>query len=279
MLILWASHKYQIFGGLMAVTRRRWTRDELIVALYLYDILPFGSFDQRNSEVKKFSAAIDRTPSSLAMKLSNFASLDPVITSSGRKGLEGASKADKAIWAEMNSNWSVFSQLKLDAVSALEVDDSEILDEEELVSLPESFIGEEKQVQTRVRVGQNLFRKSVLSSYNFKCCISELSVPRLLVASHIIPWKDNQDNRLNPRNGLCLSMIHDKAFDLGMLTITQDLKVLVSKKYHSDNDEFFQSSLGSFDGKELVLPNKFSPDQEFLAYHREEIFEKIVSAN
>lgn len=257
----------------------RWTRDQLIVALYLYDILPFSSFDRKNLMVQRFASLINRTPSAVAMKLCNFASLDPIITSSGRKGLVSASKADKAIWAEMNSNWSVFSQLKLDAISALEVDDSEILDEEELVSLPDSFIGEEKQVQTRVRVGQNLFRKSVLSSYNFKCCISELSVPRLLVASHIIPWKDNQDNRLNPRNGLCLSMIHDKAFDLGMLTITEDLKVLISKKYHSDNDEFFQSSLGSFDGKELVLPNKFSPDQEFLAYHREEIFEKIVGAN
>ena len=261
----------------MAVARRRWTRDELIVALYLYDILPFGAFDQRNAEVKRFSALINRTPSSLAMKLSNFASLDPIITSSGRKGLEGASKADKAIWEEMNSNWSEFSQLKLEAISALEINDSEISDEDELIVLPESFLGEEKQVQTRARVGQNLFRKSVLSSYNFRCCISELSVQKLLVASHIIPWKDDQNNRLNPRNGLCLSMIHDKAFDLGMITITDDLKVLVSQKYHSESDEFFQNSLGYFDGKELVLPNKFSPDRDFLAYHREEIFEKKVS--
>mgnify|MGYP000622115270 CR=1 FL=1 len=260
----------------MAVIRRRWTRNELITALYLYGELPFGSFDQRNVKVQKYSALIDRTPSSLAMKLSNFASLDPMITSTGRKGLEGASKADKLIWAEMNSNWSVFTQEMLEVVSSLTTDVSqvsgEIIDQEGLVPL-EIFVGREREVHTRARVGQNVFRKFVLSSYNFKCCISELSVPRLLVASHIVPWKDDEDNRLNPRNGLCLSMIHDKAFDLGMITVTEDLKVRVSSNYHSENDKFFQSSLSSFDGKSLVLPNKFSPDKDFLTYHRDVIFE------
>lgn len=254
----------------------RWTRDQLIVALYLYDILPFGSFDRKNLMVQKFASVINRTPSALAMKLGNFASLDPIITSSGRKGLKGASNADRAIWDEMNSNWSEFNQLKLGAIAALTVDDLDTPDEVG-ASLSGDFSSEEKQVETRARIGQNLFRKSVLSSYNFKCCISELAVPRLLVASHIIPWKDNENNRLNPKNGLCLSMIHDKAFDLGMLTVTEDLKVRVSQKYHSKDDEFFLTSLSNFDGKSLVLPNKFSPDQEFLAYHRNEIFESKVS--
>lgn len=260
----------------MATTRRRWTREELIVALYLYDILPFGSFDQRNSEVKKYSALIGRTPSSLAMKLSNFASLDPGITSSGRRGLKGASKADRAIWEEMHAGWSVFNQEKTDVVSTLTGSDLPYSDEEELIISPDSYLGKEKQVQVRARVGQSLFRRSVLSSYNFQCCISGLAVQKLLVASHIIPWKDDQNNRLNPRNGLCLSMIHDKAFDLGMLTITEDLKVHVSKKYHSESDQFFQNALSSFEGTRLILPDKFSPDQEFLSYHRTEIFEKKV---
>lgn len=265
----------------MATVRRRWTRNELITALYLYGELPFGSFDQRNAKVKKYSALIDRTPSALAMKLSNFASLDPIITSTGRKGLEGASKADNLIWEEMNSNWSEFTQEMLKVVIALTAgvahDSDKIVEQEEDLILPESFVGKERKIQTRARVGQNVFRKFVLSSYNFKCCISELSVPRLLVASHIVPWKDDEENRLNPRNGLCLSMIHDKAFDLGMLTVTEDLKVRVSKKYHSEKDKFFESAVGSFDGKRLVLPNKFSPNQEFLAYHRDVIFESRVS--
>lgn len=265
----------------MATVRRRWTRNELIVALYIYGELPFGAFDQRNSTVKKYSALIDRTPSSLAMKLSNFASLDPAIRSTGRTGLKGASVADKEIWAEMNSNWSEFTNEMLDVVTALTVvetlpDDSSMTELD--LNLPENFIGKDKKVQSYARVGQHLFRKFVLSSYNFQCCISGLAVPKLLVASHIVPWKDNEQNRLNPKNGLCLSAIHDKAFDLGILTVTEDFRVLVSKKYHSPNDQFFISSLTSFDGKHLSLPDKYAPDADFLAYHREEIFES-KSAN
>ena len=80
--------------------RKNWTRQQHVIALYLYNKLPFGLFHQHNSEVIKYSKLIGRTPSALAMKLCNLASLDPVITSSGRKGLQGASKADSLIWQE-----------------------------------------------------------------------------------------------------------------------------------------------------------------------------------
>ncbi|MXX40146.1 MAG: HNH endonuclease, partial [Gemmatimonadetes bacterium] len=85
-------------------------------------------------------------------------------------------------------------------------------------------------VQTKTRIGQNFFRKAVLSAYNYRCCITGLSIPKLLVASHIVPWHIDSANRLNPRNGLALSVLHDKAFDLGMITINEDMTVRVSKK-------------------------------------------------
>lgn len=257
--------------------RRNWTREELLVALYLYHQLPFGSFDQRNTEVQKFSKLIGRTPSALAMKLSNLASLDPVITSSGRKGLEGASKADRLIWAEMNTNWASFKSEISDAVANFLTKDQTTIE-----TLPAGqkqsnsnldYTGKERLIVTKARVGQSLFRNAVLSSYNFQCCVSGLSIPKLLVASHIVPWKDDEKNRLHPRNGLALSMIHDKAFDLGIMTVTDDFKVLISKKYHSKDDEFFKKSILCFDGESLILPNKFSPNPEFLEHHRDIIFE------
>lgn len=272
------TYATRLYGVFMAVARRGWTRNEQIIALYLYGELPFGSFHKGNALVQQFSKLIDRTPSALAMKLSNFASLDPKIISSGRKGLGGASAADREIWSEMNKNWTRFVVEMQDVVSAFSsqvglLASHEFADDD----LPVSFIGKNKQAKSASRIGQDLFRKFVLSSYNYQCCISKLSVPRLLVASHIIPWKDDESNRLNPKNGLCLSMIHDKAFDLGMLTVTEDLKVRVSQKYHSKEDQFFLNSLSSFDGKSLILPNKFCPDQDFLAYHRDVIFESKVS--
>ncbi len=69
-------------------------------------------------------------------------------------------------------------------------------------------------------------------------------------------------------------MLHDKAFDAGMITITENMTVLVSRKEAETEDPFFNESIRSFDGTEITLPGKFSPDPEFLAYHRERIFEQ-----
>lgn len=99
-------------------------------------------------------------------------------------------------------------------------------------------------------------------------------MPELLVASHIIPWSKDESNRLNPSNGLALSAIHDKAFDQGIITITSEFTVQVSKRKFIDSDEFYAASLISFDGKPIVFPDKFSPNSEFLKYHRENVFEK-----
>jgi predicted restriction endonuclease len=99
-----------------------------------------------------------------------------------------------------------------------------------------------------------------------------LAVPKLLVASHIVPWRDDASNRLNPKNGLCLSMLHDKAFDVGIITITENMTVMVSRKQTSIEDCFFDSALLAYDGKNIALPEKFSPHNDFLTYHRQHIF-------
>ena len=110
------------------------------------------------------------------------------------------------------------------------------------------------------------------AAYNYRCCITGLSIPKLLVASHIVPWRIDSVNRLNPRNGLALSVLHDKAFDLGMITINEDMTVQVSKKEFRVSDEFVVTALKSYDGKSIELPDKFRPDEEFLDYHRQNVF-------
>ena len=81
-------------------------------------------------------------------------------------------------------------------------------------------------------------------------------------------------NRLNPRNGLCLSILHDKAFDIGVITISEDMTVSVSRKYTDSASHFFNLALLAYDGKPISLPEKFRPHVDFLAYHREHIFER-----
>jgi hypothetical protein len=251
-----------------------WTRQQLLVAFHLYSQLPFGKLHSNNPEIIKYAALIGRTPSALAMKLTNIASRDPEITSTGRTGLRGASAADKAMWSEMQSDWGRFAIEMRQAVTALGASG---LVEPSDISPPLGeeidYTGENKVVQATARIGQDFFRRAVLSAYNYRCCITGLSVPKLLIASHIKPWRIDAANRLNPRNGLCLSMLHDKAFDAGIITVTEDMTVHVSRKHAADSDQFFNSSVLAFDGKALVLPKKFSPLAEFLAYHRQHVFE------
>ena len=255
------------------VIRNGWTREQLLVAFSLYCQMPFGKLHSRNPEIIKNANLIGRSPSALAMKLTNIASLDPAITSTGRKGLRGASVADKAMWDEMQTNWKDFANETHQAINSYSegltsktYTNSSLLDNAD-------YSGSNKFVQTKVRIGQAFFRRTVLSAYNFKCCITGLSIPKLLVASHIIPWKDNTENRLNPRNGLCLSALHDKAFDAGIITITENVTVRVSRKDFFEDDGFFSSALLKYDNKPITLPEKFQPHPDFFAYHRKNIYE------
>lgn len=255
-------------------TRTGWTRQQLLVAFNLYCQLSFGQLDSRTPIIIRYAALIGRTPSALAMKLSNIASLDPAITSTGRKGLAGASAADKAMWFEMQSNWESFAIEAEKAVEELGVNAGIEPISSDLVFMEENidYTGSNKTVLTTTRVGQNFFRRAVLSAYQYRCCITGLSVPKLLVASHIVPWRIDEINRLNPKNGLCLSMLHDKAFDVGIISISENMTVMVSRKQVSPVDRFFDSSLLAYDGKRIALPEKFSPHDEFLAYHRQHVF-------
>lgn len=256
--------------------RTGWTRQQLLVAFNLYCQMPFGKMHSRNPEIIKYAELIGRTPSALAMKLTNIASLDPAITSTGRKGLEGASAADKAMWQEMQSDWDNFVIGAEQASTGFGVTTEELVGSDNEPPWSDDvtdYTGKSRTAQTTVRVGQNFFRRSVLSAYDYRCCITGLAQPKLLVASHVVPWRIDASNRLNPRNGLCLSMLHDKAFDLGIITIAENMTVKVSPKYGESTDDFFNEALLAYDGKVIALPEKFSPDNEFLSYHRQHIFE------
>ena len=252
--------------------RTGWTRQQLLVAFALYCRLPFGRLHHGNSEIVRLARLIGRSPSALAMKLVNIASLDPAITSSGRTGLRGASTKDRAIWEEMQSDWEGFAiesqQAMMEVDAAAEQVDRATQDEDV------DRIGEDRAAQTTVRIGQSFFRAAVLSAYNERCCITGLSLPSLLMASHIIPWSHDKGNRVNPRNGILLSALHDKAFDAGLITIRDDMTVRVSRNHAARNDQFFSASIELYDGQSIFLPEKFPPDREFLAYHRERIFQK-----
>lgn len=253
----------------MATTR--WTKEQLKLAFHLYCQLPFGKLDMRTPEVIKLAALIGRTPGAVAMKLSNFASLDPAITSTGRKGLEGASNLDREIWDEFHADWETLAvesemlRRKLD-------DNAQQMDESEEQLVAEDFTGETRVVVTEQRIKQTFFRRAVLSSYRGRCCMSGLSEARLLVASHIVPWSKDKANRLNPSNGLCLSAIHDRAFDKGLITLTDEFKIVVSEELKRKKEAFVIEVLLPLDGRTIEPPERFAPQPEFITWHRNQLF-------
>ncbi|MDR3792035.1 MAG: HNH endonuclease [Terracidiphilus sp.] len=250
-----------------------WSREQLVVALKLYCEMPFGKMHSRNPEIIHYAKMINRSPSALAMKLTNFASLDPEIRSTGRKGLRGTSQADRDIWNEMTSDWDLLASEIIRAEHYYSCSPSFDEGEEKSAEIPVCYAGGTRSVQIEARIGQGFFRRSVLSAYEFKCCITGLAVPELLVASHIVPWRADPANRLNPKNGLCLSAIHDRAFDLGLIAISDDLRILISNRLRSSGvNSYIGHTFRSYADKTIALPEKFPPDASFLKYHRENVF-------
>ena len=248
---------------------KRWTRGQLLVAFALYSRLPFGRLHHRNPDVIRFARAMGRTPSALAMKLTNIASLDPEITSSGRTGLRGVSRNDREMWEEMHDDWANFAVECWRAVADLadaNPTDDELRDTSTLQS------GESRIIEAKARIGQHFFRNAVLSAYDGQCCVTGLNMPTLLRAGHIVPWSIDPDNRVNPRNGLLLSILHERAFDAGLFTISDALTVVVSESFRQSDDPFFVQAIESYHGHPVALPRKFVPDPKFLAFHRKEIF-------
>jgi putative restriction endonuclease len=240
-----------------AIERKKWNRDELILAINLYCKTPFGRIHMRNPEIIDLANKLHRTPGSVSYKLANFASIDPTIE---RKGAINVSKLDREVWNEFFENWEsmVFeSEMRMAAMI------------ENYPDKPHDVLpiieGETKSSTVQVRVNQNFFRKMILTSYNNTCCLTGIDNCDLLIASHIVPWAQDKKNRLNPMNGLCLNALHDRAFDKGLITIDDNYKIIVSNKV-------IHELIVKYDGSLITLPSRFRPDKNFIKFHRNNIF-------
>jgi len=253
------------------MARQNWTREELIIAFNLYCKTPFGKIHGRNPDIIALAKLLGRTPASVSWKLANFARLDPTLRARNIKGASHGSKEEVEIWNEFSNNWEKLSFESEKLVAKLKGENIE-----QIISLDEiepTKEGKERDALVRVRVNQSFFRATILAAYDNKCCITGLAIPELLNASHIIPWSVDKVNRVNPRNGLCLTAIHDRAFDRGLLTITTKYQVKISSKIKSvSSTDSLKTFLLDFDGLKITLPDKFAPNVDFLDYHNKNIF-------
>jgi len=242
--------------------RKPWREDELLLALNLYSKLSFRQLHSRTPQIVRSAGYLGRTPGSVAMKLCNFASIDPDLP---RKGLTGASNLDRVMWERYytDEHLIMVSEELMRPVFGLEglvqTLEAEISD----------YSGTEVEKLAQYRAHQSFFKAAVLSNFNSQCCITGVSKYELLTASHIIPWETDKQHRLNPKNGLCFNALHAAAFDNGLITLDENLKVVVSSQVPKNHSH---ALLWDYEGTAIAMPHKYMPSQNFLAYHRNSVF-------
>ena len=249
----------------MSTYGSRWSRDESLRAFALYCELPFGKLHQNNPQIIDLAHTIGRTPSSVAMKACNFASLDPAQRRRGIKGLSNASKTEQSIWRDFHA----------DSVSLVDEIDQARRRHPGSPTDTQSFEPHgpsETIAEVRIRRHQRFFRSAVLATYGSRCAITSLDVPELLIASHIVPWSESTTRRCDPTNGLCLNALHDRAFDHGFITFDEELRLIASPALLDGHDLGLLRDTLPLVGRRLDVPGRFQPDAEALRFHRERVF-------
>ncbi len=246
---------------------KKWTREEEIIVFNLYCKIPFKMSSKNHPDVIRIANIIGRSPSAVNMKIGNFGSFDENLKKQGIVGLTNASRLDKEIFSEFSNHWDHLAYESEKLLAKFE--------NRQLISHMDLPQGAVKEMMVKQRINQGFFRKSVLAAYGFMCCMTGLTNVELLIASHIKPWRDsNADEKTDPGNGLCLNALHDKAFDRGFITISNDYTIMVSNDIKDAcNGEAVEKYFSSIRGTKISLPEKFLPKKEFLEYHRDCVFE------
>jgi putative restriction endonuclease len=117
------------------------------------------------------------------------------------------------------------------------------------------------------RMGLGDFRKGVFKIWDGKCAITRSSQPELLKARHIKPWRDsNNEERLDPYNGLLLSPLYDAAFTTGLISFDFSGRLVLSSAVSN-----FQWDLLGL-RRTAWLEHLKEEHQPYLAYHRQQVF-------
>lgn len=249
-----------------------WSREELILALDLYLRIPFGTIHIRNHRVMELAKLIGRAPSSIAIRLTNFAACDPYHQSRGVSGMIRGKKVCQPIWDEFIDNTEELVYLS-EVITArlqettLQAKFGEYLDERS------KWGDTEGMAVIKTRITQGVFRNMILANYREHCAISGTSLRVLLVASHIIPWAANKRERMNPENGICLSVLYDKAYDKGLIGIDRSYRVLFSEKLRKESAKpYYRKFFDGLEGNKISMPETHTPDPDFLERHLETVF-------
>ena len=250
----------------------KWTWEETVIAFNVYCKIPFKESRKTHPMIVKYAKLIKRSPGALNMKVGNFGRLDPKLHERGIIGLTHGAKLEQKVWTEFyeNPDKLVYESERLVAKFAnIDLEDVANID---LDNLPN---GKERLTIVKQRVNQSFFRSAVMCSYNSRCCISGIRNPELIEACHIIGWSEDETNRSNPENGLCLNPLFHKAYDMNLIAITPDYNVVISEEMiEQTKDKSFRDYLLGLQNKKIIMPNRFYPRPSFLDRHYQKYLNK-----
>ena len=238
-----------------------WTREESVLAFELYCRIPFQRTKANNPTVQELARILGRTPASVARKLGNFGAFDPQLREKAISGLTHTSKLDQQVWDEFHADWNGLVW----AASQIREEARQRTPTARPLRRPS---GPSETVRlTKQRVHQGFFRDAILSSYTTSCCVTGLAIPECLIASHIVPWSEDERHRTDPSNGLCLSATFDRLFDAGLMTVTPDLVVCFSSRITESKSRIDEELLCRYQGQPIRRPQRFLPATEHLVWH------------
>jgi putative restriction endonuclease len=245
-----------------------WSREESLLAFELYCRIPFQKTKANNPAVKDLANLLGRTPASVARKLGNFGAFDPALQKLDITGLTHTSKLDREIWDEFHADWN---NLVWEA-NLLRNKFGQPPPVQRAFKVPSG--PSETTRLAKQRVHQAFFRDAVLSSYESTCCITGLAVPECLIASHIVPWSEDEKSRTDPANGLCLSATFDRLFDAGLMTITSDLTIRFSSQVVRSQNSVTRDLLLRYHNCPIRKPHRFLPSMERIEWNRKNRFKE-----
>lgn len=254
----------------MAKKSDYWTEEQITIVLYEYCRNPFGQFSSTKKFVEDLGKLIGRSPAAIVRKVGNLASFDPQMKARGVGGLGHTGKLDEVVWNRYFGHWD---RLAYDAEVLIAKLKKKELEQSLNIDLNDLPLGEERKQEVKRRINQDFFRNTVLSSYENHCCITGLNNSKLLHACHIVGWSEDEANRTNPQNGLCLNVLFHKAYDENLIGISPDYEVFISEEFLGkktrDIDNSTKDFINGLNNKKLIMPKRFLPDRNLLAVHFE----------
>lgn len=124
----------------------------------------------------------------------------------------------------------------------------------------------ERQGLVTSRVGQGAYRKSIIHRWEYECAVTGFDKPEILIASHIKPWRDsNNDERLDVNNGILLSPTYDALFDRHLISFENSGKIILSDEIEPEAYEKIGVT-----SKDTI--KKFNADNHYFLDHHRTVF-------